>query len=254
MNSHQAVIVDQERAQGRFVFVCEHASNVFPEAWGNLGLGADQRQAHIAWDPGALGLAWNLAKALDAPLVHAPWSRLIYDLNRPPQSRGAMAERSETHEISGNKNLSAAQRLARTKALYLPFHDRLRGVIALRLALGLQPILVTVHSFTPIYHGQKRAMEFGVIHDQDPRLAQALLARAKDHLGLITKLNEPYSAADEVTHTLALQATPYAIANVMLEVRNDLIATKAQQADLSARLAPILQDAVYDLTPSQGSH
>jgi predicted N-formylglutamate amidohydrolase len=165
-----------------------------------------------------------------------------------------MAERSETHEISGNKNLSAAQRLARTKALYLPFHDRLRGVIALRLALGLQPILVTVHSFTPIYHGQKRAMEFGVIHDQDPRLAQALLARAKDHLGLITKLNEPYSAADEVTHTLALQATPYAIANVMLEVRNDLIATKAQQADLSARLAPILQDAVYDLTPSQGSH
>ena len=158
-----------------------------------------------------------------------------------------MAERSETHEISGNKNLSAAQRLARTKALYLPFHDRLRGVDC--AAFGARASAHPCHRAQLYPHLSRPKARHGIWGESMTKTQgwpQAFLARAKDHLGLITKLNEPYSAADEVTHTLALQATPYAIANVMLEVRNDLIATKAQQADLSARLAPILQDAVYD--------
>ncbi len=235
--------IERAGAPGPAVIVCEHAANHFDPAWGDLGLSGDQKQAHIAWDPGALGLARGLAERLDAPLVHATQSRLIYDLNRPPHSPGAMPEVSEIHQVPGNRGLTPDARLRRTGGIYLPFHDGLRMMLAARMALGQMPVLITVHSFTPVYHGQPRAVEFGVIHDTDDRLARAIAAQ---NTGLITRLNEPYSAADGVTHTLALHATPYALRHAMLELRNDLIADDAAQSAMAARLAPVLRAAIAE--------
>ena len=55
-----APVIEGADAPGRVIVVCEHASNHIPSAWGDLGLREDQRRAHIAWDPGALGLARGL--------------------------------------------------------------------------------------------------------------------------------------------------------------------------------------------------
>ena len=236
-------IVQITPRDGDLVLVCEHASNAFPAAWGDLGLTEAQREAHIAWDPGALPVARALAEALDATLIEARVSRLIYDLNRPPHSKGAMPEVSEIFEIPGNKDLSEAARLARTRAIYLPFHAALRAHLAERLAARRPTQIITVHSFTPIYHGAPRAVEFGVIHDADPTLAQAIVAEARARTPLKTELNAPYSAADEVTHTLALHATPMGLRNAMLEIRNDLIATPDTQKNMALTLAPVLKSA-----------
>lgn len=246
----QGVVTTNREAPGPFLIVCEHASNHFPAAFGTLGLSPEAREAHIAWDPGALGVARHLARLLDAPLVAAGVSRLVYDLNRPPHSQGAMAARSEDYDIPGNTRLSLAERLRRTEAVYLPFHAELRAEIARRLARGRPPAVVTIHSFTPVWFGQPRAVEFGVIHDADPSLALAVLAEAKTRTGLDCRLNEPYSAADEVTHTLRLQATPYGLANVMLEIRNDLIATSETEEAMAEKLAPVLKAALAAISPS----
>ncbi len=235
-------------APGPFVLVCEHASNRFPVEYGTLGLTEEARSAHIAWDPGAFGLARALSRRLDAPLVAADVSRLIYDLNRPPHAPGAMPAQSEVYAIPGNADLDAAERLRRTEAIYIPFHERVRRELARRTALAtrpaLRPVLVTVHSFTPVFHGEPRSVEFGVIHDADPRLAQAVVDVAREATTLITALNEPYSAADGVTHTLRLQATPCGLLNVMLEIRNDLIATPDAQERMAELLAPVLTAAL----------
>jgi len=245
----EVVVTRNREAPGPFLVVCEHASNHFPAVFGTLGLAPEARSAHIAWDPGALGVARRLARLLDAPLVAAGVSRLIYDLNRPPHSPGAMAARSEDFDIPGNARLSAAERRRRTESVYLPFHAELRAEIARRLARGRPPVIVTVHSFTPVWFGQPRTVEFGVIHDADPSLALAVLAEAKVQTRLDCRLNEPYSAADEVTHTLRLQATPYGLANVMLEIRNDLIATPEAEEAMAAMLAPVLKAALAAITP-----
>ncbi len=244
----QVVATENGAAPGPFLVVCEHASNAFPPTFGTLGLDAEARQAHIAWDPGALGVARGLARSLDAPLIHACVSRLIYDLNRPPSSQGAMASSSESYEIPGNQGLGPAERTRRTEAIYLPFHDALHAEIARRMAAGQAPVIVTVHSFTPVWFGAPRAVEFGVIHDADPRLAQAVLAEARTRTGLDCRLNEPYSALDGVTHTLRLHATPYGLPNVMLEIRNDLIATPADEERMAAALAPVLDAALAAIT------
>ena len=54
--------VEAPEAQGPFAVVCEHASNHFPPEFGTLGLDATAQSAHIAWDPGALGLARCLSR------------------------------------------------------------------------------------------------------------------------------------------------------------------------------------------------
>jgi predicted N-formylglutamate amidohydrolase len=248
--SRSAVVhIENGDAPGPFLIVCEHASNHIPPAYGTLGLDAAARKAHIAWDPGALGVARRLSRNLNAPLIHAGVSRLIYDLNRPPSSAGAMTPKSESYTVPGNQNLTPEQRLKRTAEVYVPFHDAVHAEIARRMALGTPPVLVTIHSFTPVWHGKPRAVEFGIIHDADPTLARAVLAEAKARTGLDCRLNEPYSAVDEVTHTLRLHATPYGLRNVMLEVRNDLIADPAAEAAMADGLTPVLQAALRACEP-----
>jgi predicted N-formylglutamate amidohydrolase len=160
---------------------------------------------------------------------------------------GAMPAKSEVYEVPGNAAITPAERAARAAAIYVPFHDALHGLIAERIALGRRPVLVTIHSFTPVYFGQKRAVEFGVIHDADDRLARAILAGAEATSSLACGLNAPYSAADDVTHTLRLHATPYGLANAMLEIRNDLIASPEAEQAMADRLAPVIAAALTDL-------
>lgn len=234
------------------VLICDHASNALPLDWpvlgGDLGLSAEAQVSHAAWDIGALGLARGLAARL-APvtggtvLVSAPLSRLAYDLNRAPDHPAAMPAMSEVHEVPGNRDLTAADRLARTEAICLPFHATLATEIARLVARGRRPALIAVHSFTPVYFGMKRAVEFGVIHDDDQTLTHAVIEAAKG-CGLDTRLNEPYSAAGDVTHTIRLHAVPLRLPNTMLEIRNDLIADAPAQAAMADRLAPVLATAL----------
>ncbi|GAB4267522.1 MAG: N-formylglutamate amidohydrolase [Pararhodobacter sp.] len=243
------------------ILICEHASNALPVDWpelgGDLGISAQTRASHAAWDIGALGVARGLAPEIatacgGAVLVHAPLSRLVYDLNRAPDHPGAMPETSEIHPIPGNRNLTDAQKLARIVAVRQPFHTTLSDVVMETVALGRRPVLIAVHSFTPVYMGQARAVEFGVLSDDDDALAFAIL-RAAEGCGLECAYNEPYSAKGDVAHTTRMHAGPLRLRNTMLEIRNDLITGADQQEEMAARLAPVLIEALdaCDLTNRQ---
>ena len=55
--------------------------------------------------------------------------------------------------------------------------------------------------------------------------------------GRPVRRNEPYGPADGVTHTLRTHALPRGLANVMIEVRHDLIADAGSQEAMAQRLA-----------------
>ncbi|WP_086994759.1 N-formylglutamate amidohydrolase [Rhizobium sullae] len=235
-----------ERPHGKspLLVICEHASWTLPEQFGDLGLSEEALKSHIAWDPGALAVARGISTALDATLVFQRFSRLIYDCNRPPESPAAMPEKSEIYAIPGNQNLSAEERRARTEALYLPFHDVVRGLIKDRHGRGQETVIVTVHSFTPVYNGKERAVELGILHDADSRLADLMLAGAVDAPLYKTERNEPYGPQDGVTHTLILHGLSNGFRNVMIEVRNDLISDDAGQGVMADYLKGLLQQSL----------
>lgn len=213
------------KGSSALVLVCEHASAHMPEDYNHLGLPPEAREAHIAWDPGALGVAEHLSKRLDATLVAATLSRLLYDCNRPPNAPGAMPERSEVFNIPGNVGLSVQDRAARIEGIYVPFHAAVADVLAHRTT----PVLVTIHSFTPTFHDRPRSVEIGLLHDSDTRLADAMLNTAPQHTALKVERNAPYGPQDGVTHTLQRHALSGNHLNLMIEIRNDLISTTTEQ-------------------------
>lgn len=232
-----AVRVINGCGKGGVLLLCEHASAHIPARYAGLGLRADWRDSHAAWDPGALALAQVLSSALNAPLVAGAVSRLVYDCNRPPSSPSAMPERSEVVEVPGNVGLTPEARAERVESVYAPF------VAAVETQLGRAPgALVTVHSFTPLWHGTPRETEIGLLHDSDARLAEAMLARAPQ--GRVVHLNRPYGPEDGVTHSLQLHGK--GLPNVMIEVRNDLLTTpkdvQTTAMDLLAMLTPALAE------------
>lgn len=202
--------------------------------------------SHIAWDPGAFDTAKQLSMQLDAPLVHSTVSRLVYDCNRPPESRDAMLELSAGIPVSGNVGLTSQERQARVERFYRPFETLLADTL---FARGDAVVLATVHSFTPVYRGHARSVEIGILHDSDSRLADAVLEVAS---GFEIERNAPYGPDDGVTHTLRRHALPRQLLNVMIEIRSDLISTQNQCAAMAERLADWLTRAL-DLLADQGA-
>ena len=239
----ESVRLENLPGSGPFILTCDHACNRLPRRLGTLGLEEALLQSHIAWDPGALPVAEIMSRILDSPLVASGYSRLAMDVNRPPQSAGAMLEESGGHPIPGNIGLSPADKAARIRALYEPFHAAIDRLISERRATGREPVLVTVHSFTPVYLGEHRAVELGILHDEDSRLADDLLARADRDTDMTTRRNEPYGPDDGVTHTLARHGVANGILNAMLEIRSDLISSVAGQERIAGQLSPMLQAA-----------
>lgn len=236
---------------GPALFVCEHASNHFPAEWGDLGLDAEARESHAAWDPGAEALAKQLAQALDAPLVAGRVSRLVYDCNRPPEDPSAMPARTETIAVPGNAGLDDAARAARVRAVYAPFSKALSSLIARRRANGSPFALVTVHSFSPTWFGVPREVELGILHDEDSRLADAMLACAPSLPHRRIERNAPYGPADGVTHTLRVHGLENGLPNVMLELRNDLLTTEDARATIAAEVLALLRPALDTLKPRE---
>jgi predicted N-formylglutamate amidohydrolase len=236
----EPVAIENMSGAGKFLFVCEHASRTIPEALGTLGLSAEALVSHIAWDPGALAISRMMAKSLNSALIFQRFSRLAYDCNRPPEAADAMPAISEIYTVPGNADLDEHARRIRTEALYLPFTAALADLISKRRASGQETVLVTVHSFTPVYKGQSRAVEIGILHDADSRLADAMLALASNTKDFDVRRNAPYGPQDGVTHTLKRHGLENGLLNVMIEVRNDLIQNEIAQGVIADYLSGLL--------------
>ena len=230
----------------RVVLVCEHASRAIPPELADLGLAPADRDSHAVWDIGGAALTHALADRLGAPAILGALSRLVYDCNRPPEAPGAMPAQVERVAVPGNAHLDATARAMRTRLVYEPFHDAVAGT----LADAPGAALVTVHSFTPDWHGVPRPVQIGYLHDSDVTLARAMQAAGQESgTPWDTRLNEPYSAEDGVTHTLARHGA--ARPNVMIEVRNDLLRGDAAVAAMADHLAVTLTAALATLMEAQ---
>lgn len=236
--------------KGLFVLVCEHASAFIPASLRDLGLAPQDRHSHAVWDIGGLDLAKRLSVLLDAPLVASRVSRLVYDCNRPPESPTAIPAQSEIISVPRNRDLPPEERAARVAEVYRPFEALVAKTVADKTARDpVAPVLVTVHSFTPVFYGKPRLTELGILHDDDDRFAQAMMAAAAARgQGIKTELNAPYAASDGVTHTLRRHGN--GLLNVMLEIRNDMIDHASGVETVADDLNVLLNRAFVALEPT----
>jgi len=252
MPSADAVEVVNGGGRGRCVLACEHAANFVPAGYGTLGLDPAELERHIAWDPGARGVAAAMSLMLDAPLVASRISRLMIDCNRPLDAPDLIPSLSETTRIPGNASLDAAERRRRIALAHEPFHAAIDELLERRARGGLASWLVSVHSFTPVYKGVPRPWEIGIIHDEDARLAAPLIDALCAVPGLRVGVNQPYSPADRVYYTIERHARARGLACAMIEIRNDEIKDDETQRIWAERLGGILHHVVVENeTPSE---
>jgi predicted N-formylglutamate amidohydrolase len=243
MRNGSSEVVEVVKTSGRheIVLVCEHASAFIPPWFNRLGVSQDIALSHLAWDPGAGDTAVALSEGLDAVLVRGNVSRLVYDCNRPPGSPDAIRETGEHIAIPGNRGLSPIERAERVEKYYLPFRRTLAGVLSTHHA---EPVLVTIHTFTPVFEDRPRHVEIGIVHDADSRFADAVFDVAR---GYDIRRNEPYGPEDGVTHTLREHGMANGLLNVMIEIRNDLVATPEQCRAMAGRLQNWLEEALANI-------
>ena len=229
---------------GRYVLVCEHASNFIPDELSNLGLSDDALNSHIAWDPGARAVCLEMAKLLDGAMVAPRVSRLVFDCNRPVDAESAILAKSEIYDIPGNVGVDEKERNRRADIYYHPFGKALSGAIDQKSSNNSAMALITIHSFTPVYQGVGRSVDIGIIHDSDSELADELLKSSKNQEGLVFARNEPYGPKDGVTFTLREHGTSRGIPNVMVEIKNSLLVDEANQKKIATMLAVMITEAV----------
>lgn len=235
------VRIENPDGAGQFVVICDHASNYIPEELHSLGLSEESKGLHIAWDPGALPVARQVAERLDAPLCWPDMSRLVIDCNRGPDAADLILAKSEGRDIPGNRAVTEAERSRRFATVHKPYHDAISDLLAARAANGILTALIAVHSFTPVYLGRPRPWQIGIVFDDDRRLADQLIRALKTDAKLTVGINEPYSPGDGVYYTLHRHAAADDLPSVMIEIRNDEIADKAGQRAWADRLSGILE-------------
>lgn len=222
---------------GPWLITCDHAANTVPPGI-ELGLPAEDMARHIAYDIGAAGTALALGAALQAPVICSNFSRLVIDPNRGADDPTLIMQLYDGTIIPGNRHLTDAERQARVDLCYAPYHAALAD-----LAARPGTILVSVHSFTPQLRGRApRPWEVGVLSHTDCRLAEPLLRSLTEALTSPVGDNAPYAGhlpGDAVDRHALQQGRP----NVLLELRQDLIATPEGQRAWAARLAPHLDMA-----------
>ncbi|MDR3420398.1 MAG: N-formylglutamate amidohydrolase [Xanthobacteraceae bacterium] len=231
-----------------FLLVADHAGNAMPRALGWLGIGEAECRRHIAWDIGIAGLGRILADALGATLIRQNYSRLVIDCNRPPGAATSIPEVSELTAIPGNAALSDADKAARARAIFWPYHARIEAELERRKKAGRAAALIALHSFTPVFKGVPRSWHAALLYHRDPRLARRLLELLKLETGLIVGDNEPYFVSDETDYTIPVHGERRGLPHALIEIRQDLIADKKGEWEWGERLARLLPQAYASVT------
>lgn len=210
---------------------CEHASQRLPDGFTWPEADRWLVGTHWAYDLGAAEIVRELAAALDAPAVLSRFSRLLIDPNRSEDDPTLFREEAEGRLVALNSDLTDEERSRRIQGYYLPFHR----AIDRNLSPHRGEILFSIHSFTPVYEGQTRPMEIGVLYNTQDELGQ----RAARHLadaGFVTMENEPYSGKAGLIYSAEHHAGNHGKKALELEVRQDL----SVQPEFRARLVDAL--------------
>lgn len=221
------------------LLLCDHASNALPASYGTLGLSHQQFQRHIAYDIGAGAVTRALAKKLNVPALLTCFSRLLIDPNRGADDPTLIMQLSDGAIIPGNAKLDEAERATRIAKFWQPYRTAVDDTLKRMEQAAPLPVVLSIHSFTPLWKTTPRPWHVGLLWDSDPRLAMPLINALEQEPGLIVGDNEPYDGALR-GDTLDDCITAQGLAGTLIEIRQDLIADSAGATAWAERLARLL--------------
>lgn len=228
-----------------FLILCDHATPIIPPEFAGLGLPAEQLARHIAFDIGAADVTRQLAAEFGCPAVLSCFSRLLIDPNRGEDDPTLVMRIADGALVPGNARIGEDEINARITRFYRPYDDAISRTIRVMRASGRNPVIVSMHSYTPEMKGRKRPWHITVIWDFDPRLNRTLLDALAREPDLIVGDNEPYQGGYR-GDTMDRHVIRAGLAHALVEIRQDLIATEETARAWGKRLAEVLRPLLQD--------
>lgn len=224
------------------VLICEHASNHIPASFNDLGLPPEELTRHIAWDIGAASVTRSLSAMLDAPCFLGTYSRLLIDLNRPVGSSTSIPSRSEATDIPGNTTLGTDDRRRRIETIFDPFQSAISDYLDKRRQQGRATKIVAIHSFTPVFMGESRPWHAGILFNQSVTLGHNIIDQLSRITGLTIGANVPYVIERMSDYAIPVHGEERGLDAVLVEIRQDLIASAGGQAQWARYLHEALRE------------
>jgi len=244
MAPDNAFFIEGKERPRNLIILCDHASNRVPADinGGDLGLCAADMGRHIAYDIGAKGLSLALGRALDAPVVGSNFSRLVIDPNRGADGPTVLMRLYDGTLIPANRHADHAEKQRRLAHHYRPYDAAIAELVAAKPA----PALISIHSFTRQLRGRaKRPWHVGVLFADDDRLSAPLinsLQQSDWNIGI----NQPYKGS-LAGDTMERHAIANGLHHTLIEIRNDLIETEADQTTWAHNLVPHIETAMSEV-------
>ena len=238
----------------QMLVLCDHASNAVPASHGNLGLAGEQLDLHIAWDIGAATVARHLADRFDAPAIMAGYSRLVIDCNRHPDDPASIATVSDGVSIAANQGLSPGEAELRRERFFRPYHDEIRATLDDFIAASRPPVLLSVHSFTPVFNGARRPWHIGICWLADDRMAPSVMSQLRADGSINVGDNLPYALDPAEDYTLIEHGLRRGLPHVLVEFSQDLVADPAGALHWAERLAQAVEQALENDAVRQVRH
>jgi N-formylglutamate deformylase len=176
------------RGNSRLVVSMPHVGTDIPPA---LAAGMTPEALRLADTDWHLPLVYDL-EGLDATVLVARYSRLVIDLNRPPDDESLYPGQDTTgllpvdtfrrEPVYRDEPPDAAERARRLAAYWRPYHDALAGEIARLRRSHDHVVLWDAHSIASevprFFSGRLPDLNFGTAdgHSADPGLVAAVLA------------------------------------------------------------------------------
>ena len=210
-------------SSSNLLFTSDHNGSAIPTKLKNLGVPLNELRRHVAYDIGIDAVAHALSARFKATLIVANYSRLVIDCNRHPGSAGSIPSVSDNTVVPGNKNLSDDDIKSREDEIFDAYHSSVGNRISIMRSENKNPILISLHSFTPVIGGQFRPWEIGILFKDDKRLSAPLINKLREQKDLNIGDNKPYSGSEPAGYTIDYHVEPLNLLSVAVEFRQDLI-------------------------------
>ena len=203
--------------ENQILIIADHASNYIPKDKNKLGLIDSFLDQHIAFDIGVKELSLDLSNRLKCRVIQGKYSRLLIDLNRDLDDPTVIPEIVDRKIIPGNIGLSKSEVRSRVKEIYNEYHHEINRTIKNEKV----KVILSLHSFNPIFKNKKRLLKFGILSNEDKNLSRIIIDQLR-----LQKLNvgdnKPYKG-DLIGDSMYRHGLRNKLPHALIEVRNDLL-------------------------------
>ena len=201
------------------LLIVDHASNFIPKKYNNLGLNQIDIDTHIAFDLYIRKTSLKLARKIGARVICGKYSRLLIDLNRGINDPTLINCISDKKIIPGNIAISSKEKKLRLNKIYSEYHLSIAKTIMSKKI----KMIISMHSFNPIFKNKKREFDIGILSNNDRRYSDILISNLNNS-SLSIGNNEPYKG-NLIGDTLSKHALKNKLFHTLIEIRNDIISS-----------------------------